>query len=139
MFRAVAWLMAALFALAMVVQYNDPDPVRWVSIYGSALAVTAFAGWRGAVPVVGALMVGGVAAGWGLLWSTDVSDLATYTHMFDRWEMNNVPIEEARETSGLFLVAAWMAVLAVHGWRRAGAIRKVPGVAGGAAVTPPPL
>ena len=43
----------------------------------------------------------------------------TYAHMFDHWEMRSISVEEARETSGLFIVAAWMAVLAVHVWRRA--------------------
>jgi hypothetical protein len=37
--------------------------------------------------------------------------LSEYGHMFDAWEMKSVPIEEAREASGLLLVALWMGVL----------------------------
>jgi hypothetical protein len=124
MFRAVNWLMAGLFALATVVQYNDPDPVRWMAIYGAAMLVAAAVGWRGTVPAVVPILVGAVALIWGVFWSMGGGGAATYSHMFDHWEMQNVPIEEARETSGLFIVAAWMAVVAVREWRRARAISK---------------
>ena len=32
-------LMLPLFVLSVVVQYNDPDPIRWMSIYGAAAVV----------------------------------------------------------------------------------------------------
>lgn len=85
-FRVLSGLMAGLFALAVAVQYNDPDPGRWMALYGAAAAV-ACAG---------------------------VADAGTYWHMFDAWEMKNAPIEEAREASGLRIVFVWMAGVAVH-------------------------
>ena len=134
MFRAVNRMMAALFALAVAVQFNDPDPAGWMAIYGAAMVVTIAIGRRGAVPVVAPLLVGGVALIWGLMWSVAVPTTATYAHLFDRWEMKNAAVEEARETGGLLIVAAWMAVLAVHRWRRARTSRSTPqakaGVAG---------
>jgi hypothetical protein len=42
-----------------------------------------------------------------------------YGHMFDAWEMKSPSVEEAREASGLILVAAWMAVLVIRGLRTA--------------------
>src|SRR5206468_7543300 len=36
LWRALNLLMVALFLLAVAVQYNDPDPIRWMSIYGMA-------------------------------------------------------------------------------------------------------
>ena len=33
-------------------------------------------------------------------------------------EMSDPVVEEARETGGLLIVAGWMAVLVLHGWRR---------------------
>ena len=39
---------------------------------------------------------------------------AQYSHMFDAWEMKSVSVEEAREATGLLIVAAWMAVLLVR-------------------------
>jgi len=35
--------MAALFAFAAAVQYNDPDPLRWMAIYGLAMLACGLA------------------------------------------------------------------------------------------------
>ena len=45
-FRLLNGLMAVLFAVAVVVQFNDPDPLRWVAVYGAALTVSALAAAR---------------------------------------------------------------------------------------------
>jgi hypothetical protein len=123
MFRRINWVMAALFAMAAAVQYNDLDPWRWIGIYGAAMIVTAAVARRGMVPIAVPLVVGAVALGWGLFWARDVTGATTYAHMFDHWKMSSVPVEEARETSGLVIVAGWMAVVAGQGWRRARARR----------------
>jgi hypothetical protein len=124
MFRAVNWAMAALFGLAAALQYNDPDPLRWVGIYAAAMLVAIYAATRGVVPPIAPLVVAGVALIWGLIWSTGIANPGTYARMFDRWEMRNVGVEEARETSGLLIVTAWMAVLALHGWSQRRAMRQ---------------
>ena len=113
-FRIVNGVMALLFAVAVAVQYNDPDPIRWMALYGAALVVTLMAAARGRAPVFAAAVVGGIALAWGVYWAvTSGTPLALYEHMFDAWEMKNTAIEEAREASGLLIVAAWMAVLGV--------------------------
>ena len=48
--------------------------------------------------------------------ATSGTPFVLYEHMFDAWEMKNTAIEEAREASGLLIVAFWMAVIAV--WSR---------------------
>ena len=114
-FRALNGLMAALFALAVAVQYNDPDPVRWMAIYGAACLVTLMVAIRGRAPIAAPVAVGLIALAWCVYWaSTSRADLGTYGHMFDAWEMKNEPIEEAREASGLLIVSAWMAVVALR-------------------------
>jgi hypothetical protein len=40
--RGLAIVVAPLFAYCALLQLNDPDPVRWVVIYGGAAVVT---GW----------------------------------------------------------------------------------------------
>ena len=35
--RMLHVVMALLFCLSIAVQYNDPDPIAWVCIYGAAL------------------------------------------------------------------------------------------------------
>jgi len=112
--------MAALFAVAVAVQYNDPHPVLWMAIYGAACAVSIVAAWRGSVPVAAPVTVGIIAFIWALDWAaTSYVGIGIYSHMFDAWEMKSSSIEEAREATGLLIVAVWMAVVAARS--RAGA------------------
>jgi hypothetical protein len=114
-FRGFAGFMAALLAFAAAVNLNDPDPVRWVAIYGASCAVSVAV--MGTVPLAVPILVGLIALAWGIAWATRVRDLDTYTHMFDEWEMKSEAVEEARETCGLLIVAGWMAIVAFHTWR----------------------
>jgi len=111
-FRMLNGLMAVLFAVAVVVQFNDSDPLRWMAVYGAALTVSILAAVRGAVPVALPAPVGGIALVWGLfLVGRGGATFRIYQHMFDAWEMTNASIEEAREVTGLLIVFLWMAVV----------------------------
>jgi purine-cytosine permease-like protein len=109
--RVLNGLMMLLFASAAVVQYDDPDPVLWMAIYGSAALCTAFfLGGRlpfwvptllSAVYVVGALyLLARVFGGIGFLDPTGQ-------------EMIGVT-ESGREMLGLLFTAGWAAALAVQ-------------------------
>jgi hypothetical protein len=111
------WVMAVLFIFAAAVQVNDPDPLSWIAIYLGAAAVCVIAARRRRAPVIAAAVVGAIAAAWGAVIARGVRDPRLYTFMFDAWEMRSPPIEEAREASGLLLVAASMGALLVHTWR----------------------
>ena len=115
MYRNSNWVMAALFLFAVVVQYNDPDPVRWMAIYGAACVISIVAAKRGGVPRWAPIVVFVLALGWSIEIMTGVRTLNVYAHMFDAWEMKSAPIEEAREASGLVIVAIWMVALTL--WR----------------------
>jgi hypothetical protein len=120
LFRVVNGVMALLFAVAVAVQYNDPDPLRWMALYGAAFVIALMAAVRGRGPVAAAAGVGAVALVWGLYWAiSSGAALTLYEHMFDSWEMKNTPIEEAREASGLFIVAIWMAIVAAQSRKQA--------------------
>ena len=115
LFRVVNGLMAALFALAVAVQYNDPDPARWMAIYGAGCLVALVAAIRGRAPLAASATVGLIALAWCVYWaSTSHVVLGTYGHMFEAWEMKNEQIEEAREASGLLIVSVWMLVEALR-------------------------
>ena len=118
MFHAASWGFGVLFLFAAVVQYNDPDPVRWMAIYAAASA-TSIAAARGTrMPVAVPLVVAAVATAWGLILVSGNRALNVYASMFSAWEMRSIPIEEAREASGLFIVAVWMAVVALRIYRQ---------------------
>jgi hypothetical protein len=113
----VSALMALLFVAGVVVQVNDPDPLPWMAIYGAAAAVAVMPAVRGSVPVAAPLAVGIVALGWGAAVVIGGPTVDAYGRMFDAWEMDSAATEVAREGTGLFLIAAWMAVLTWMSWR----------------------
>lgn len=115
LFRILNGVMAFLFALAVAVQYNDPDPIRWMLIYGAACVVCILIAAHKAPPRLVPLAIGFIALAWSIFWmETGSRSIDLYRHMFDAWEMKSVPVEEAREASGLLIVAFWMAVTAVQ-------------------------
>jgi len=117
LFRTVNAVMALLFVFAAAVQYNDPDPLRWMAIYLAAAAacVLALLGrLRWFVPAA----VGLVALAWAATLAPHVLGHVRMGEMVEAWEMKDVRVEEGREMYGLLIVAAWMAVLTVAGWRR---------------------
>lgn len=111
--------MFLLFAVAVAVQFNDPDPVQWIAIYGAAMLL---AGWRarfGRVPWAPPLVVAAVALVWaatlvpGVLREAEVADLV-------RTMKHENHAEEARELGGLLIVAVWNLVLGIPAFRRRG-------------------
>lgn len=105
-------IVMVLFAAAAVVQYNDPDPVLWMIVYGAAALCCALylGGWRPrlfSVVLSGAYVVGAlyvlprVLSGVGFLDPTGQ-------------EMIGVT-ESGREMMGLLLAAGWTGMLALQG------------------------
>ena len=109
--------MALRFAFAAALQFNDPDPMQWIAIYVAAcvLSLVAFAGRR--VPLAAAIGVFVIAIVWAALIAFGGPAASEYGHMFDAWEMKSPSVEEAREASGLLIVAAWMMVLFIRARR----------------------
>ena len=106
--------MALLFAFAAALQLNDPDPIRWIAIYGAACAVSLAVFLRRRVSPAIAIAIAVMA----LVWAASIvfggPAASEYGHMFDAWEMKSPSVEEAREASGLLIVTAWMVVCGVR-------------------------
>jgi hypothetical protein len=122
-FRWVNWAMVPLFLLAVVVQWNDPDPLRWMAIYGAAFVVCLVVAVRGHVAAAVPALLAVIAFAWALATMAGGMPPVEYFHMFDAWEMKSAPVEAAREASGLLIVAAWMAAVAARQRGRLRAIR----------------
>jgi transmembrane protein TMEM220 len=103
---------ALLFLGCVAVQFNDPDPLRWMAIYGAAAVLSLAALRRGGIPWIPTAVVGGIALAWMLSILPRVIGRVSLAELFGRFEMKTITIEEARECVGLGLVTAWMAVLA---------------------------
>lgn len=109
--RIASGIAFLLFATAVVVQYNDPDPLIWTLIYGlmAALSVTAVAN-RYFPRITAALALAYLVAA---LWLSP-NLLNTSLEAFSSVHMKNLQHELVRETWGLLICFAWATVL----WRR---------------------
>ena len=109
--------MAVLFFLGTAVQYNDPDPWRWVAVYGGATLACALHLAR-RLPRWLPVVLGGVSFVWGVLLLPGVLGKVCFVELFQEIGMDSPEIEVGRETFGLLLIAGWMVVLAVDASRR---------------------
>jgi len=112
LFRVANWVMTAAFLFSVAVQYNDPDPLRWIVLYGLAVLACVLCtlgqhSWY--LPAA----VGATAFGWAASLAPDVVGRTSFGEMFQSFEMINTVVEEAREMGGLLIVAAWMSVLVI--------------------------
>ncbi|HSC27336.1 MAG TPA: transmembrane 220 family protein [Vicinamibacterales bacterium] len=108
--------MAAVFALGVIVQYNDPDPLRWMLVYGAACALSCWAAVQRSVPILAASALGLVALVWGLSLEAGVYGRVMPAELVEAWEMKDERVETAREAGGLLIVGAWAFFLAGRSW-----------------------
>jgi Transmembrane family 220, helix len=111
---ALTFGFAALCAIAAGLQYNDPDPLRWIALYlgGGVAAVVVLvrpARWIVAVAVAALAALWATALWWEVAADVAVSDL--WRKMSDK----GGKVEQMREAGGLTIVAvacAWAAIAA---------------------------
>ena len=104
-------IMAVLFLISAIIQFNDPDPLRWAAVYGAAgFACLAAGRFRYSWPLPAG--VGLVAFAWAvslspILPNLKLGDLARTMHA------GTPSIELGREFLGLLIVLGWMVFLVV--------------------------
>ena len=106
-------IMLALFAFAVIVQFNDPDPFRWVALYALAAAACALSlarrlRWWFPAAITAVSLI------WAATLAPRVIGHVRFLDMFGAFEMKSIAIEESREMYGLLLIAVWMVVLSVR-------------------------
>ncbi len=111
--RWIQLIMAALFALGAAVQWNDPDPWRWV-LYYLALATLSLAAWRGFYLPRFTLTLAGLSilAVIPLIPALAQATLSSFSTLSMAAED-----EQAREAGGLLLGGLWLSWLGYSGWR----------------------
>jgi hypothetical protein len=109
-------VMLAMFAFSVAVQFNDPDPLLWMAIYGVAAIVCGFE-MRRMTPLWAAALVAVTALMWSGWIALRVHDVP-FGALFAEWEMQDVDVEEAREMYGLAIVGIWMMFIAGVAWAR---------------------
>jgi len=112
MLRILNGLLFLLFGAAAVVQYNDPDPLLWMSVYGAGALCCALH-LVGRLPAILAGCVAGLCGLGALLLLGDI--LLSSGSFFDETGMEMMGLlEETRELFGFSITAAWTGVLT---WR----------------------
>lgn len=105
-------LFGLAYVLSVVVQYNDPDPLLWMLLYGAAAAVClAWALQRCPRWLPAAVLA--IAVGWSGWIAVNIELGVPLTEALGDWGMHGQGSEEAREIGGLLLVGVWMLVLAL--------------------------
>jgi hypothetical protein len=117
LWTAANGIMLALFAFSAVLQFNDPDPLAWVLVYGTAAAVCSLEIVRRAT-VWEPLALAIVALFWAGWIGARVHNVPI-SSLFAEWEMKDLRVEEAREMYGLLIIAVWMIGIVVARVKRA--------------------
>jgi len=115
--RVLNVIMMLAFLFSVAVQYNDPDPIQWIAIYGAAAAACILQlrgklNWKFSAAVAAAALL------WVLFILPGVISRPFPVTMVDSFHMTDVADEEAREVGGLLIVTAWMAVLTYYRGRK---------------------
>ena len=114
--RVTAILMTGLLILSAIVQWNDPDPLRWILCYSVSAIITLCSLIRSlppSIPLIWGLVVllSSLLLGMDFLISEEQFDWDLFWNVI---AMKNETVELGRELGGLLLVTGWMSVLT---WR----------------------
>jgi hypothetical protein len=104
-FVAISWALAFVFMLSVGLQMNDPDPVRWMLMYGAAaLAVGLLPGWR--LLAAPTIALGLIAAAWAAYLASQVFGVVGVSDLWMKMSEKGGAVEVGREAAGLAIVAA---------------------------------
>ena len=104
--RIALWVLVPMFLGFAALQFNDPDPATWISIYGIAALVCLIASLRPLPFWLPGLLCIGAIIGAIVLWPSDYQGLTG--------KMDSRPgVELARESLGLIICALAMGYVAL--------------------------
>lgn len=110
--RLASAVMALLFVTCVVLQYNDPDPLPWMTVYGAAAILSVVHARRRRVAPAFPLGVAAVALAWGVWIAAEIDGSFEWFRLGQSMQAGTPQIEQSRESLGLFVIAAWMLVVA---------------------------
>lgn len=119
-FKYMNPVMTLILLVAAVIQYNDPDAVRWMLVYGLAAGLSAAHGRLGRAEIPAAAALGMLALVWAITLAMSVGPGFQTSDLVRSMDPDEPQIEIAREAGGLLIVAFWMAVLTIRSRSAAG-------------------
>ena len=106
-FKIIAFIFSVLFIWAAILQYNDPDPIMWYSIYGVAAIASLLFAFKMLSLWMALILFFAFLIGADVDWPTQFEGYA-----IGEGDIKN--IEMGRESSGLILCAL---VMLLYAWR----------------------
>lgn len=103
-FVAICWTLAVLFSLSVGLQVNDPDPARWMVIYGAAGLAIGLLPARRWISLA-CIALGLVAMGWAAYLGQHVFGVVKVTDLWLKMNEKGGAVEVGREAAGLAIVA----------------------------------
>ena len=117
-FRIASWAMAVLLATCVALQYNDPDPVRWMAIYGAGALLSLVLPARRPAALAG-LIVGAVCAAWAISLVYATWGVIGLSDLTGKMSEKGGAVEAGREAGGLAIEGAWLVLGSWFRLRRA--------------------
>ena len=109
------YFMLLVFLLCVVVQYNDPDSLIWMTMYGLA-AINCILSIRNEIHLSISIFLGLLGIVWALTLLPDVISNYLATDNMFTWQMNGLGVEEIREFGGLLIIILWMSILTLSNY-----------------------
>lgn len=112
-FVAICWVLAILFSISVGLQVNDPDPIRWMVIYGLAGLACAFLPPH-RITCGACLAIGVAGAAWCAYLTSQIWGKISPSDLFLKMSEKGGAVEVGREAGGLAIVALSMIGLAAY-------------------------
>lgn len=117
-YRATCYVMAALLLVCVALQYNDPDPVRWMVMYGAAAITSATLPHEKQLVPLG-YAIAAIALVWSLVLLVGVWGKVDVGDIVEKMSEKGGAVEEERELGGLAIAGLWIAFASWYRSRRA--------------------
>jgi hypothetical protein len=103
--RILNYVFAGLFFAMAGLQFNDPDPVYWVAVYGGAALVALSKGLGRFSEFWAAIVIGGVVAG--LIYAVpgvlNFIEFGSFEELTGKMSASKAYVESTREFGGLMI------------------------------------
>jgi transmembrane protein TMEM220 len=116
-FKLPCWVMAALFAVYVALQYNDPDPIRWMLIYGAAMVISVLLPMKRQASLAG-YAVGALALIWAAILVYGIWGKVSLSDVVEKMSEKGGAVEEEREAGGLLIEGVWLVLASFYRSRR---------------------
>ena len=107
-FRYLSWSFALLSLVCAGLQFNGPDPVRWIALFAGSATVSIILPLRLRLHPI-AVVVGMAAAIWCGYLAAPVVGLVSFSDLFSSVSEKAGLVERARDAVGTALISLWLA------------------------------